>query len=221
MELEKVKEFKKFAREVILKVLIKMNNDYKHYEELDDYDGMQRVKNEFIPKYEKLYSEFSNEISENLDDIDEEKLEGLMGIINDIMKVNNLNIDYILDEVEKREKLKGKSGAEAVEKLFRYQLNELEVSMEKLLQQANSILDEEEKLEAQLRDAIQEIDEMKVLDQLIDVRSRWSTLEKKTIKCKSSIDSLKNSLEKKWTFDMYGTISQEQLKEIFKSEIKN
>ena len=50
MQLEKVKEIKKFASEVILKVLMKMSKDYEHYEKLEDFDGMQRVKLEFIPK---------------------------------------------------------------------------------------------------------------------------------------------------------------------------
>ncbi len=220
MKLEKVKEFKKFASEVILKVLMKMNKDYQNYEKLDDYDGMQRVKLEFIPKYEKLYLEFSSDVSENLEDLDDEILEGLMKIINDIMKVNNLNIEHILDEMEKREKLKGNSGAEAVENLFKYQINELEKSMEKLLQTADTILDKEGELEAQLRDAIQEDEQMEILDRLVEVRREWSELEKKTIKCKNSLDNLKDSLTKKWTSDIYGTISKEELKGVFSSEMK-
>ncbi|MCS5422748.1 MULTISPECIES: hypothetical protein [Psychrilyobacter] len=221
MKLEKIKEFKKFASEVILKVLMKMDKDYQNYQNLDDYDGMQKVKLEFIPKYEKLYLEFSNDISENLDEMDDKKIESLMGIVNDIMKVHNINIDYILDEMEKRENLKGKSGAEAVEKLFKYQIKELELKMERLLEQANTILDNEARLEAELRDAIQEDDQMGILDQLTAVRSRWSTLEKKTIQCKTALDGLKESLVKKWTYDIYGTISQEELKKVFSSEMKN
>jgi len=220
MELEKIKEFKKFASEVILKVLMKMDKDYRNYEKLEDYDGMQKIKTEFIPKYEKLYLEFSNEVSENLDDFDDEKIEKLMAIINDIMKVNNLDINYILDEIEKREQLKGKSGAEAVKKLFKFQINELEKSMEKLLQEANKILDEEEKLEAQLRDAIQEDEQMEILDKLVVVRKKWSNIEKKTFKCKTSLDNLKESLSKKWTSDIYGTISSEELKSVFQSQMK-
>jgi len=221
MKLEKIKEFKKFASEVILKVLMKMDKDYQNYQNLDDYDGMQKIKLEFIPKYEALYLEFSNDISENLDDLDDKKIESLMGIVNDIMKVNNINIDYILDEVEKRERLTGKSGAEAVEKLFKYQIKELEAKMEKLLKQADTILDSEGKLEAELRDAIQEDDQMNILDQLVVVRSKWSILEKKTIQCKTALDGLKESLVKKWTYDIYGTISQEELKKVFSSEMKN
>ncbi len=221
MKLEKIKEFKKFASEVILKVLVKMDKDYQNYQNLDDYDGMQKIKLEFIPKYEKLYLEFSNDISENLGDLDDKKIESLMTIVNDIMKVHNINIDYILDEMEKRETLKGKSGAEAVEKLFKYQIKELELKMEKLLEQANIILDREAKLEASLRDAIQEDAEMEFLDQLVVVRSKWSVLEKKTIQCQTALDGLKESLVKKWTCDIYGTISQEELKKVFSSEMKN
>lgn len=221
MQLEKVKEFKKFASEVILKVLMKMDKDYQNYEKLEDYDGMEKVRLEFIPKYEKLYAEFSNDVSENLEDLDDKKLEGLMKIVNDIMKVNNLDIEHILDEVEKREKLKGNSGAEAVEKLFKYQISELEKTMEKLLIKANTILDKEGVLEAQLRDAIQEDEQMEVLDKLSVVRSEWSIIEKKTMICKENLDRLKESLEKKWTFDMYGTISQEELKKVFSLEMNS
>ena len=220
MKLEKIQEFKKFASEVILKVLTKMDKDYQNYQNLDDYDGMQRVKLEFIPKYEKLYLEFSNNLSENLDVLDDKKIETLMAIVNDIMKVHNINIDYILNELEKREKLKGKSGAEAVEKLFKYQVNELELNMEKLLKKDDEILDKEGELEAQLRDAIQDKEQMKILDQLIKIRSKWSNLEKKTMICKTKLDQLKDSLTKRWTYDIYGTISQDELKKIFSSEMK-
>ncbi|OQY42640.1 MAG: hypothetical protein B6227_01370 [Fusobacteriia bacterium 4572_74] len=221
MKLERIKEFKKFASEVILKVLMKMDKDYQNYQNLDDYDGMQKIKLEFIPKYEKLYLEFSNNISENLDDLDDKKIESLMSIVNDIMKVHNINIDYILDEIEKRENLKGKSGAEAVEKLFKYQIKELELKMEKLLRQADTILDSEAKLETELRDAIQEDDQMEILNQLVVIRSKWSALEKKTIQCKTALDGLKESLVKKWVYDIYGTISQDELKKVFSTEMKN
>lgn len=220
MQLEKVKEFKKFASEVILKVLMKMSKDYEHYEKLEDFDGMQRVKLEFIPKYEKLYLEFSGEVSENLDNYDDEKLEGLMTIINDIMKVNNISMEYILDEVEKREALKGESGAETVERLFKYQINELEEAMETLLEKANLMLDKEGLLEGELRDAIQEDEQMEVLEKLSIVRKEWGALEKKILKCKNSLDNLKDSLSKKWTFDIYGTVSKDELKKAFKSETK-
>lgn len=221
MKLKKIKEFKKFASEVILKVLMKMDRDFQNYQNLDDYDGMQKVKLEFIPKYERLYLEFSNDISENLDDLNEKKIESLMTIVNDIMKVHNINIDYILNEMEKRENLKGKSGAQAVEKLFKYQIKELELKMKKLLEQANTVLESEAKLEAELRDAIQEDNQMEILDQLIIVRSNWSILGKKTIQCKKALDGLKESVIKKWTYDIYGTISQEELKKVFSTEIEN
>ncbi len=215
MKLEKIKEFKQFASEVILKVLIKMDKDFQNYQNLDDYDGMQKIKLEFIPKYEKLYLEFSNNISENLDDFDDEKIESLMSIINDIMKLHNIDIDYILNDIDKRKNLKEKSGAQVVKRLFQYQIKELESKMKKLLEQADTILDAEAKLETELRDAIQETNQMRILDQLVIVRSKWSILEKKTIQCKTALDQLKESLEKKWTYDIYGTISQEELKKVF------
>ena len=215
MKLEKIKEFKQFASEVILKVLIKMDKDFQNYQNLNDHDGMQKIKLEFIPKYEKLYLEFSNNISENLDDFDDEKIESLMSIINDIMKLHNIDIDYILNEIDKRKNLKGKSGAQVVKRLFQYQIKELESKMRKLLEQADTILDAEAKLETELRDAIQETNQMRILDQLVIVRSKWSILEKKTIQCKTALDQLKESLEKKWTYDIYGTISQEELKKVF------
>ncbi len=219
MQVEKVREFRKFAKEVVLKVLMKMDSDYKNYEKLEDYDGMQKIKLELIPKYEKLYSEFSNDISENIDDLDDEKVENLMSIINDIMKINNINIDFILDEIEKRERLKGKSGAETVEKLFKFQISELERTKEKLLERANLILDKEEKLEVQLRDAIQDEEQMKILDKLIIIRSEWGKEEKKIMRCQSNLDNLKETIGKKWTYDIYGTIPQGQLKEVFNSQM--
>jgi len=221
MKLEKIKEFKKFASEVMLNVLMEMDKNFQNFQNLDDYDGMQKIKLEFIPKYEKLYLEFSSDISENLEHLNDKKIESLMIIVNDIMKVHNISIDYILNEIEKRENLNGKSGAQAVKKLFIYQIKELELKMKKLLEQANTILDSETKLEIELREAIQEDEQMKIIDQLIVIRSKRSILEKKNIQCKTALDELKLSLEKKWTYNIYGTISQEELKKIFNTEIKN
>lgn len=219
MEREKIVEFKNLGKEVTLKVLEKMDKDYKYYKEIEDHDGMLKVKEEFIPRYEKLYEEFSKETSENLDGIDEEKLEDLMEIINNIMKLHNLDINYILGEVDKRKALAGKSGSETVKELFKFQIKELEKVKVKLLEKANKILDREEKLEKELRDAIQEDKEMEILEKLGKVRREWGQLEEKVNSCQDKLEGLKETLNTKWKYEIYGTVSQKELKKVFKKEM--
>lgn len=210
------KEFKDFGLEIILKVLKKVDDEIKRYKDLEDYEGVKTLENDVLLKYEKLYHGF---ISEDIDNISEDQLKSLHSSLLEIMKQNNLDIDYIESEVKKRENLKGNSGSEAVENLYNYQVNEMEERKAKLLEKAEDILELEAVLEAALSEAVQEDEQMEVVEKMPEVRRAYSEISDKVMAIQSKIDYLKERVEKKWPCDIYGTISKDELMEIFRKTI--
>ena len=212
----KFEEFKAFGLEVILKVLKKVDNEIKKYRDLEDYEGVQTLETDVLLKYEKLYNGF---ISEEIDNISEDQLKSLYSSLLDIMKQNKLDMDYIQREMEKREDLRGRSGAEAVKNLYNYQITEMEAKKLTLLEKAEDILDQEAVLEASLREAVQEDEEMEIIERMPEVRRVYSELSDKIMAIQSKIDYLKERVDKKWPCDVYGTISKDELMEVFKKTI--
>jgi len=71
--------------------------------------------------------------------------------IEKMAKDSNLKEEYIKVQIKKREDLKGNSGAEVVEKFFKYKIKELKKIKGDLLQKINKVLDKEEKLNLDLQ----------------------------------------------------------------------
>ena len=211
------KNFKDFGLEVIIKVLKKTDDEIKIYKDLEDYEGVKTLETDVLSKYEKLYNGF---ISEEIQNISSKQLKSLESSLVDIMLKNGFELNFIESEIKKRENLKGESGAEAVENLYKYQITELEKKKYELLDEADIVLDKEATLEAALSEAIQEEDQMAIVDQMPEVRSAYAKLSEKIMYIQNQIDTLKNRLEKKWPCDIYGTISKDQLMQIFKNTVK-
>lgn len=209
-------EFKEFGLEVILKVLKKTDDEIKKYRNLEDFEGVKTLESEVLAKYEKLYEGF---ISEKLKDINGEQLKVLYTSLVDIMKQNNMDLAFIETEMEKREKLAGNSGAEAIKNLYNYQIEEMEKKKNLLLKDAEVILDKEAALEADLSEAIQEEDQMEIIEKMPEVRRAYSEVSQKIMALQKKIDLLKEKVKKGWTCDIYGTISKDDLMNIFKETI--
>lgn len=210
-------EFRGVGLEVILKVLKKIDDEIRTYRNLEDYEGVKTLETEVLPKYEKLYEAFSSKIDKNMVS---ENLQNIEKYIFDIMKENNLSKDFILSEIDKRKELKGNSGAEAVKNLYKYELDQLTKKRSDLLHDANILLDEESKLEKELSDAIQEEEQMEILDKLPEVRRKYNELAEKIMKIHGKIEIVSEKLEKKWYSDIYGTISKDDLLKVYKEVIK-
>lgn len=209
-------EFKDFGLEIILKVLKKTDDEIKRYRELEDLEGVKTLETEVLIKYEKLYEGF---ISEKLKDIDGEQLKVLYTSLMDIMKQNKMDVAFIEGEMKKREKLAGNSGAEAVRNLYNYQIEELEKKKTLLLKDAEVILDKEATLEAALSEAIQEDEQMEIIEKMPEVRRAYGEISHKIMTLQKKIDHLKEKVEKGWPCDIYGTISKDELMNIFKETI--
>ena len=210
-------EFRDLGLEVVLKVLKKIDDEIKKYRELEDYEGVNTLEKEVLPKYEKLYGAFSTDPGENIEDYNFESIEKY---IYEIMKENDLSEDFINSEIIKRKKYRGNSGAEAVENLYKYELSELGKKRSYLLQEANEILDKELKLETDLSEAIQEDEQMKILDKLPKIRNKYNKLSEKIMKLHEEIVKTNEKLEKRWPIEIFGTISKDELLKVYKDAIK-
>jgi|GEM_PF-3249884 len=206
-------EFKDFGIEVILKVLKKTDDEIKKYRELEDYEGVKTLKNKVLVKYEKLYSAFT---SDEIKNISGDQLKSLESSLVDIMLQNGFELSYIEREIEKREQLKGKSGAEAVKNLYNFQVDELESKKSELLEKAEDLLDQEAVLEAALSEAVQDEEQMEIVEKMPEIRRAYSKISDKIMAVQGKIDSLKVRVEKIWPCDIYGTISKDDLMEIFR-----
>ncbi|WP_319200240.1 hypothetical protein [uncultured Ilyobacter sp.] len=213
----KYSDFKDIGLEVVLKVLKKIDDEIRRYRELEDYEGVNTLEKEVLPKYEKLYGAFSTDPGENIKDYNFEAIEKY---IYEIMKENDLSEDFINLEILKRKKYRGNSGSEAVENLYKYELAELGKKKSILLQEANEILDKELKLETELSEAIQEDEQMKILTKLPEVRSSYNKLSDKIMKLHDKMVKINEKLEKKWPIEIFGTISKGELLKVYKDVIK-
>lgn len=210
-------EILKFSIEVILQVFKSINKKIDEMKEIGDISGIEILKKDVIPKYEKLYGGLTGEAVEKFD---EEQLSVIKKYIEDIMKENKFSEEYIKNQIELREKLKGDSGAEIVKRFFQYEKKELEKIKYDLLDRADKVLEDEEKLSIEMKNAIQEEEQIEYIYKLQPVRAEFRKIEEKIIKVQEKLDVLNKRLESEWPYEIYGTISKEEMLETYNKIMK-
>ncbi|BBA52288.1 hypothetical protein [Fusobacterium varium] len=210
-------EILKFSIEVILQVFKSINKKIDEMKEIGDISGIEILKKDVIPKYEKLYGGLTGEAVEKFD---EEQLSVIKKYIEDIMKENKFSEEYIKNQIELREKLKGDSGAEIVKRFFQYEKKELEKIKYDLLDRADKVLEDEEKLSMEMKNAIQEEEQIEYIYKLQPVRAEFRKIEEKIIKVQEKLDVLNKRLESEWPYEIYGTISKEEMLETYNKIMK-
>lgn len=213
---EKVKnnEILKFSIEVILQVLKMSEKKAAELRKSGDLSGSELLENEVIPKYEKLYGGLTSS------DFKEENLEEIKKHIDNIMIKNGLTEEFINSQTALREKYKGDSGAEVIKRFFEYEKKELEKSKWALMEKIEKVLDEEERLSMEMKNAIQENEQIEYIYKLQPVREKYRELEDKILKAQEKIDILKRKLESEWYYEIYGTISKEEMLKIYNEAMK-
>ena len=201
-------EILKFSIEVILQVFKSINKKIDEMKEIGDISGIEILEKDVIPKYEKLYGGLTGEAVEKFD---EEQISVIKKYIEDIMKENKFSKEYIKNQIELREKLKGDSGAEVVKRFFQYEKKELEKIKYELLDRADKVLEEEEKLSMKMKNAVQEEEQIEYIYKLQPVRAEFRKIEEKIIKVQEKLDVLNKRLESEWPYEIYGTISKEEM----------
>lgn len=219
MERKECNEILKFSTEVILQVFVKINKRMEELKNNDEISALEILQNEVIPKYEKLYKGLKTEIKED-EEIDIEKFENIKKYIYDIMKENSFSEEFIRTQMKLRERFQGESGAEVVKKLFEYEKKQMENTKYNLLDKVNKVLDREDKLAMDLKNAIQEEEQIECIYKLQPVREEYRALEEKVLRVQKNIDDLKKKLDSEWTYEIYGTISKDEMLNTYNQTMK-
>jgi len=216
---KKRNEILKFSTEVILQVFVKINKRMEELKNNDEISALEILQNEVIPKYEKLYKGLKTEIKDD-EEIDIEKFENIKKYIYDIMKENSFTEEFIRTQMKLRERFQGESGAEVVKKLFEYEKKQMENTKYNLLDKVNKVLDREDKLAMDLKNAIQEEEQIECIYKLQPVREEYRALEEKVLRVQKNIDDLKKKLDSEWTYEIYGTISKDEMLNTYNQTMK-
>lgn len=219
MERKECNEILKFSTEVILQVFVKINKRMEELKNNDEISALEILQNEVIPKYEKLYKGLKTEIKDDKE-IDIEKFENIKKYIYDIMKENSFTEEFIRTQMKLRERFQGESGAEVVKKLFEYEKKQMENTKYNLLDKVNKVLDREDKLAMDLKNAIQEEEQIECIYKLQPVREEYRALEEKVLRVQKNIDDLKKKLDSEWTYEIYGTISKDEMLNTYNQTMK-
>lgn len=213
-----IKNFVKYAREICLKNLFLADNIKVDLKNQDNLYEIERIEKEVISVYENIYLSLDEEILSNLYKENEKAFKQLQETIDKMKKDSNLEDEYIENQIKKREELKGKSGAEVVEKFFKYKIKELKKIKGDLLEKINKLLDKEEKLNLDLSNAIQEVEQLEIIEKLQPIRAEFRKLSVQLNRYQKELEETENKLLKKWYYEIYGTTNKEVLLKAYNSQ---
>ena len=214
----KIKKFIKYAKEVCLQNLFLADNIKVDLKNQDNLYEVERIEKEVISVYESIYLSLDEEFLLKLYKENQKSFEQLEATIEKMKKDANLKDEYIKTQIKKREELKGNSGAEVVEKFFKYKIKELKKIKGDLLQRLNKLLDKEEKLNLDLSNAIQEVEQLEIIEKLQPVRAEFRSLSLQLDKYQKELEETENKLFKKWYYEIYGTTDKEVLLKVYNSQ---
>ena len=214
----KIKDFINYAREVCLKSLLWADNIKVDLKSQDNSYEVERIEKEVISVYENIYLSLDEEILLKLYKENKKAFEQLEKTIEKMREDINLKDEYIKTQIKKRKELKGNSGSEVVEKFFKYKIKELKKIKGDLLQKLNKLLDKEEKLNLDLSNAIQEVEQLEIIEKLQPVRAEFRNLSLQLDKYQKELEETENKLLKKWYYEIYGTTDKEILLKAYNSQ---
>ena len=214
----KIKDFINYAREVCLKCLLWADNIKVDLKSQDNLYEVERIEKEVISVYENIYLSLDEEFLLKLYKENKKAFEQLEKTIEKMREDTNLKDEYIKTQIKKREELKGNSGSEVVEKFFKYKIKELKKIKGDLLQKLNKLLDKEEKLNLDLSNAIQEVEQLEIIERLQPVRAEFRNLSLQLDKYQKELEETENKLLKKWYYEIYGTTDKEILLKAYNSQ---
>ena len=214
----KIKDFINYAREVCLKSLLWADNIKVDLKNQDSLYEVERIEKEVISVYENIYLSLDEEFLLKLYKENKKAFEQLEKTIDKMREDANLKDEYIRNQIKKREELKGNSGSEVVEKFFKYKIKELKKVKGDLLQKLNKLLDKEEKLNLNLSNAIQEVEQLEIIEKLQPIRAEFRNLSLQLDKYQKELEETENKLFKKWYYEIYGTTEKDILLKVYNSQ---
>ena len=214
----KIRNFIDYAREVCLQNLFLADNIKVDLKNQDNLYEVERIEKEVISVYENIYLSLDEEFLLKLYNENKEAFEQLEKTIEKMREDANLKDEYIKTQIQKRKELKGNSGSEVVEKFFKYKIKELKKIKGDLLQKLNKLLDKEEKLNLDLSNAIQEVEQLEIIEKIQPVRAEFRNLSLQLDKYQKELEETENKLLKKWYYEIYGTTDKEILLKAYNSQ---
>lgn len=214
----KIKNFIDYAREVCLQNLFLVDNFKVDLKNQDNLYEVERIDNEVISKYENIYLLLDETIILDIYKKDRKVFEKIEKAIKKMAEDTKIKDEYINLQIKKRKELKGNSGSEVVEKFFKYKIKELKKIKGDLLQKINKVLDREEKLNLDLSNAIQEVEQLEIVEKLQPIRAEFRKLSVQLDKYQKELEETENKLSKKWYYEIYGTTDKETLLEAYNTK---
>ena len=214
----KIKHFIDYAREVCLQNLFLVDNFKVDLKNQDNLYEVERIDNEVISKYENIYLLLDETIILDIYKKDRKVFEKIEKAIKKMAEDAKIKDEYINLQIKKRKELKGNSGSEVVERFFKYKIKELKKIKGDLLQKINKVLDREEKLNLDLSNAIQEVEQLEIVEKLQPVRAEFRKLSIQLDKYQKELEETENKLSKKWYYEIYGTTDKETLLEAYNTK---
>ena len=214
----KIKDFINYAKEICLQNLFLADNIKVDLKSQDNLYEVERIEKEVISVYENIYLSLDEEFLLKLYKENKKAFEQLEKTIEKMREDANLKDKYIKTQIKKRKELKGNSGSEVVEKFFKYKIKELKKVKGDLLQKLNKLLDKEEKLNLDLSNAIQEVEQLEIIERLQPVRAEFRNLSLQLDKYQKELEETENKLLKKWYYEIYGTTDKDILLKVYNSQ---
>ena len=203
------KDFKDYNTEVMLQILKNAEFELQKAEAEKDSEKIKLIKDEIIPKYEKLYLGVAEL---DIRDKSQEEIEKFKDIVDKIAQSNGLTKEYIEKNIALRESLKGKSGAEVTKRMFEYAVKDLKKKKRILLEKLDVLLKEEAQLEADLKECIQYDAEMEISGKIVDVREKKRDINDMISENDREIERIQNDINSRWKYEIFGTVSRDELK---------
>ena len=92
---------------------------------------------------------------------------------------------------------------------------ELEKQKRTIMEKANNVLEQDERKNLELCNAIQEIEQIKIIEELQPLQTEYRKISEKAIDIQKKIDYTVIDIEKKWKYEIFGTITEQKLKESY------
>lgn len=215
---ERYEDILLLGKELSLELLELFQKENKKAIDYNDMEKSKTIINELIPKFEKLFLEFSLEVPEEFEEEEVEKVEEL---VYKLLEEYKLDEEKLWEKVRLRLSLGENSGSFVVKRLFEIQLKDLEKSLNDLLSLEREYFEKEKKLEKALADCIQAEEEMEAFEKLREHGKKIDELDEKIVKLEEKIHELRYNIQSRWPYEIYGTVSKEKLYEEVKNEKHN
>lgn len=215
---EEYLDFLEIGKECTLNILRKLDTQSNKIIELKredkenfELDEQLSMINEDIKKYVELFKAFSLELQEQHIP-SEEDLKKAEEIVSKMLNANSLTVEHIREEIEKRKKYSGSSGAEVVRNFLEYQQKELLKMKNALDRKMLKLLADETALKMEFESAVTEEESRAVMEKIINNEKETNLCAEKIAICIEKTEEIKADIEEKWKYEIYGTISKEELR---------